>query len=388
MKFIDGIEVANPFFLAPMAGVTDHAFRTICAEKGAALTYTEMVSAKALCYSDRKTAELLSIAGEHRPCFAQIFGSEPEVCAKGAVLALKISRADGIDINMGCPMPKIVKNGEGSALMRDTDRIYRLVKAVSAAVDVPVTVKIRAGYDAEHINAIEAACAAEEAGAAAIGVHGRTREQLYMGTSSRAVIASVKKAVKVPVIASGDAFSAEDCIEILKETQSDFVMIARGAQGNPDIFEQWKKWRVANITAVVAGASKRIRSQKPGVKISAAVFSNPETAPNMVAQDWIDWCRKGYLDFVCPMNYLNSAALQRATTQMQLKAVAGLPVKVYPGIGLSVFKKDGCDARRLSEQIVEIRECGAPGFSVFNFDKRALDALPQIFKNEAGGIDK
>jgi uncharacterized lipoprotein YddW (UPF0748 family) len=108
----------------------------------------------------------------------------------------------------------------------------------------------------------------------------------------------------------------------------------------------------------------------------------------MVAQDWLDWCRKGYLDFVCPMNYLNSAVLQRATTQMQLKAVAGLPVKVYPGIGLSVFKKDGCDARRLSEQIVEIRECGAPGFSVFNFDKRALDALPQIFKNETGGIDE
>ena len=167
--------------------------------------------------------------------------------------------------------------------------------------------------------------------------------------------------------------------------------IARWPQdikGDPDISEQWRKWRVANITVVVAGASKRIRSQKPGVKISAAVFSNPETAPNMVAQDWLDWCRKGYLDFVCPMNYLNSAVLQRATTQMQLKAVAGLPVKVYPGIGLSVFKKDGCDARRLSEQIVEIRECGAPGFSVFNFDKRALDALPQIFKNETGGIDE
>lgn len=236
MKFIDGVEVANPFFLAPMAGVTDNAFRTICAEKGAALTYTEMVSAKALCYSDRKTAELLSIADEHRPCFAQIFGSEPEVCAKGAVLALKISGADGIDINMGCPMPKIVKNGEGSALMRDTDKIYHLVKAVSAAVEVPVTVKIRAGYDAEHINAVEVACAAEAAGASAIGVHGRTREQLYTGTSSRVVIASVKRAVSVPVIASGDAFSAKDCIETLKDTKADFVMIARGAQGNPDIF--------------------------------------------------------------------------------------------------------------------------------------------------------
>ena len=215
MKFIDGIEVVSPFFLAPMAGVTDHAFRIVCAEKGAALTYTEMVSAKALCYGDKKTSELLSISDEHRPCFAQIFGSDPDFCAKGAALALNISKADGIDINMGCPMPKIVKNGEGSALMRDTEKIYRLVKAVKAAVDVPVTVKIRAGYDAQHINAVEAACAAESAGASAIGVHGRTREQLYSGKSSRIVISEVKKAVKVPVIASGDAFSAEDCIEIM-----------------------------------------------------------------------------------------------------------------------------------------------------------------------------
>jgi len=238
MKFIDGIDVANRFFLAPMAGVTDYAFRTVCARQGAALCYTEMVSAKALCYNDRKTAILLDIDGEHRPCFAQIFGSEPDICAKGARLALEISHADGIDINMGCPMPKIVKNGEGSALMRDTDRIYDIVKSVKNAVDVPVTVKIRAGYDAEHINAVFAALAAQEAGAAAIGVHGRTREQLYTGISDRGVIASVKKAVTVPVIASGDAFSAQDCMDILRDTGADFVMIARGAQGNPHIFAQ------------------------------------------------------------------------------------------------------------------------------------------------------
>ena len=236
MKFIDGIEVANPFFLAPMAGVTDNAFRTVCAEKGAALTYTEMVSAKALCYSDKKTAELLTISPEHRPCFAQIFGSDPEFCARGAVIAADISKANGIDINMGCPMPKIVKNGEGSALMRDTDKIYRLVKTVKEAVDIPVTVKIRSGYDADHINAVEAAKAAESAGASALGVHGRTREQLYSGKSSREIISLVKKSVNVPVIASGDAFTAEDCIDILNDTSADFVMIARGAQGNPDIF--------------------------------------------------------------------------------------------------------------------------------------------------------
>ncbi len=238
MKFIDCIEVNNRFFLAPMAGVTDYAFRTVCARQGAALTYTEMVSAKALCYSDKKTATLLDISDEHRPCFAQIFGSEPDICARGARLALEISKADGIDINMGCPMPKIVKNGEGSALMRDPDRIYDIVKAVKAAVDVPVTVKIRAGYDGEHINACDAAVAAQSAGAQAVGVHGRTREQLYTGKSDRSIIAAVKKAVNVPVIASGDAFSAQDCMDIIGETNADFVMIARGAQGNPHIFRQ------------------------------------------------------------------------------------------------------------------------------------------------------
>ena len=238
MKFIDRIEVNNRFFLAPMAGVTDYAFRTVCARQGAALTYTEMVSAKALCYTDKKTATLLDIADDHRPCFAQIFGSDPDICAKGARLALDISHADGIDINMGCPMPKIVKNGEGSALMRDPDRVYDIVKAVKNAIDVPVTVKIRAGYDAEHINACEVALAAQAGGAEAIGVHGRTREQLYTGKSDRSVIKAVKNAVNVPVIASGDAFSAQECMDILQETNADFVMIARGAQGNPYIFAQ------------------------------------------------------------------------------------------------------------------------------------------------------
>lgn len=140
----------------------------------------------------------------------------------------------------------------------------------------------------------------------------------------------------------------------------------------------WKNWRVANITAVVRGVAERVRPANPGMKISAAVFSNPAKSPDMVAQDWLDWCRKGYLDFVCPMNYLNSGVRQRAAVLEQLRATAGLPVKVYPGVGLSVFRKDGCDARRLSGQIAEIRACGAPGFTVFNFDRRALDALPLI----------
>jgi uncharacterized lipoprotein YddW (UPF0748 family) len=140
----------------------------------------------------------------------------------------------------------------------------------------------------------------------------------------------------------------------------------------------WKNWRVSNISAVVSGVAGRVRTLNPTMQISAAVFSDPAKSPDMVAQDWLEWCRKGYLDFVCPMNYLDSTVRQRAAVQEQLRATAALPVKVYPGVGLSVFKKDGCDARRLSGQIAEIRSCGAPGFTVFNFDRRALDALPLI----------
>ena len=149
-------------------------------------------------------------------------------------------------------------------------------------------------------------------------------------------------------------------------------------KSDPDVSVRWKNWRVENISAVVRGVAERVRPTNSGMQISAAVFSDPAKSPDMVAQDWLSWCRNGYLDFVCPMNYLDSKVLQRAAVRNQLKMTAGLPVKVYPGVGLSVFRKDRCDARRLSEQIAEIRACGAPGFTVFNFDKRALDALPRI----------
>ena len=149
-------------------------------------------------------------------------------------------------------------------------------------------------------------------------------------------------------------------------------------KSDPDVSVRWKNWRIENISAVVRDVAKLVRPMNPKMQISAAVFSNAEKSPNTIAQDWLSWCRNGYLDFVCPMNYLDSKVRQRAAVQKQLKMVAGLPVKVYPGVGLSVFKKDRCDARRLSEQIAEIRACGAPGFTVFNFDKRALDALPRI----------
>lgn len=233
-----GITPHNRYFLAPMAGITDSAFRTICTEFGAAVTYTEMVSAKALVYQDKKTCTLLQIEEDHRPCIAQIFGSEPEVMAEAAQKVVSICQPMAIDINMGCPVPKIVNNGEGSALMKDPNKACRIVRAVCGAVSVPVTVKIRSGFDHSSRNAVELAVALEQSGAAAIGVHGRTRVQMYGGVSDRAIIAQVKQAVSVPVIASGDAFSPQSCREILGETGADFIMIARGALGNPRLFAE------------------------------------------------------------------------------------------------------------------------------------------------------
>jgi len=237
MKFCN-IEVENRFFLAPMAGVTDVPFRSVCESYGAALTYTEMVSAKALTYKDEKSARMLHLPEQRKPCFAQIFGSEPEVMAEGARLAWEISGAEGIDINMGCPVSKIVGNGEGSALMRDPKLAEAIIKGVVAAVPVPVTVKFRKGFEAGSDTCVEFAKMAEQAGAAAICVHGRTRAQMYTGTSDRAAITRVREAItSIPVIASGDALSAAACHEILSETGVDYVMIARGAEGNPFIFE-------------------------------------------------------------------------------------------------------------------------------------------------------
>lgn len=223
--------------LAPMAGVTDFAFREICADLGADATVTEMVSAKALCYGDKKTASLLRRNRGVR-CGAQIFGSEPEFMARGAQLALELSGCDFIDVNMGCPMPKIVNNGEGSALMKDPALAGRIVRAVCEAVDVPVTVKTRKGWDKSHVNVVELAQAVEENGAAAITVHGRTKTMLYSGTADWDVIAQVKQAVSIPVIANGDVISADAALRCLKWTGADAVMVGRAAFGDPWLFQQ------------------------------------------------------------------------------------------------------------------------------------------------------
>ena len=225
--------------LAPMAGVTDYAFREICAGLGAQVTVTEMVSAKALCYGDKKTASLLR-RNAGVVCGAQIFGSEPEFMARGAQLALALSGADYIDINMGCPMPKIVNNGEGSALLKDPTLAGRIVRAVVDAVEVPVTVKARKGWDKSHVNIVELAKTVQDNGAAAIAVHGRTKTMLYSGAADWDIITELKRAVSIPVIANGDVISADAALRCLRRTGADGVMVGRAAFGDPWLFQQIK----------------------------------------------------------------------------------------------------------------------------------------------------
>lgn len=235
---IGNLNFRNGLFLAPLAGVTDHPFRRLCVRCGAEYVTTEMISAKAIRYGDLKTWRLGRIYDDERPAAVQLFGSEPEIMAYAASECERRLSPASVDINMGCPMPKIYNNGDGSALMKSPALCGELVAAVKSAVSVPVTVKIRAGIDAEHINAVDVALECEKNGADCVYVHGRTREQLYSGSSDPTVIAAVKAALKIPVVANGDVTDAASATALLEKTGADGVMVARGAMGNPWIFSE------------------------------------------------------------------------------------------------------------------------------------------------------
>ena len=238
---IGNVDIKGNLILGPMAGVTDLPFRLLCKEKGADLVYTEMVSAKGVQYNNKNTESLLYIDEKERPAALQLFGADPVILSETAK-RLEERNFDILDINMGCPVPKVVNNGEGSALMKNPKLIGEIVKMVSGAIKKPVTVKIRKGFTPDEVNAVEVAKIAEDCGAAAVAVHGRTREQYYSGKADWEIIGAVKQAITIPVIGSGDIYTPEDAKQMIAQTGCDGIMMARGTRGNPWIFEQIKAY--------------------------------------------------------------------------------------------------------------------------------------------------
>ena len=251
---IGTLQIENPYILAPMAGVTDLPFRLLCKEQGAGLLCMEMISAKALQYGNKNTKALLAIHPDEYPVSLQLFGGDPQIISEQAKRIEELP-FQILDINMGCPVPKVVRNGEGSALMKEPKLVYDIVYAVSHAIQKPVTVKIRKGFDDNNVNAVELAKIVEEAGGAAVAVHGRTREQYYSGKADWDIIRQVKEAVSIPVIGNGDVTSAQKAADMMEQTGCDGVMIGRGAQGNPWIFRELLEY---NETGIIPGRPDKL----------------------------------------------------------------------------------------------------------------------------------
>ena len=290
---IGNVEIKKTACLAPMASVADRAYRLMCKKYGCAYCVSEMVSAKGICYNNNKTAELCTVTDSERPMAIQLFGNEPDFMAEAVRIVLEY-KPDIIDINMGCPVPKVVNTGAGSALMRNIPLAVEIAEsAVKSAGDVPVTVKIRSGWDSDNINAPEMAKALESAGISAIAVHGRTREQFYGGSTDRAVIKAVKEAVNIPVIANGDVIDADSCIDMYNQTNCDLVMIGRGSYGNPFIFRETEA-RLNNMPYNPPTVEEKMRVMLEHIRLIIELSPKTEELAIHEARKHAAWYMNGY----------------------------------------------------------------------------------------------